>query len=70
MAFDTRLATGEPHVPSTAAQVESLLRRLDAVVSSRLHGMVLALKNGVPVVALDPVDGGAKVAAQAGIQPE
>jgi len=65
VAFDTRLATGEPHVPSTAAQVESLLRRLDAVVSSRLHGMVLALKNGVPVVALDPVEGGAKVAAQA-----
>ncbi|MEJ5915293.1 polysaccharide pyruvyl transferase family protein [Pseudokineococcus sp. 1T1Z-3] len=62
--FDTRLATGEPHVPSTPAQVESLLRRLDVVVTSRLHGLVLALKNGVPVVGLDPVDGGAKVAAQ------
>jgi len=62
--FDTRLATGEPHVPSTPAQVEALLRRFDVVVSSRLHGVVLALKNGVPVVALDPVEGGAKVAAQ------
>ncbi|WP_298804647.1 polysaccharide pyruvyl transferase family protein [uncultured Pseudokineococcus sp.] len=63
--FDTRLATGEPHVPSTAAQVEALLRCFDVVVSSRLHGVVLALKNAVPVVALDPVEGGAKVAAQA-----
>lgn len=63
--FDTRLATGEPGVPATAAQVESLLRRFDVVVSSRLHGMVLALKNAVPVVAVDPVAGGAKVAAQA-----
>jgi len=62
--FDTRLATGEPHVPSTAAQVEALVRRFDVVVSSRLHGVVLALKNGVPVLALDPVEGGAKVAAQ------
>ncbi|MEJ5945162.1 polysaccharide pyruvyl transferase family protein [Pseudokineococcus basanitobsidens] len=62
--FDTRLAAGEPHVPSTPAQVEALVRRLDVVVSSRLHGLVLALKNGVPVVAVDPVDGGAKVAAQ------
>jgi len=32
---------------------------------SFLHGLVLALKNGIPVLAVDPVAGGAKVAAQA-----
>lgn len=31
----------------------------------RLHGLVLALKNGVPVLAVDSVSGGAKVVSQA-----
>jgi len=35
------------------------------VVTTRLHGLVLGLKQGVPVLAVDPVAGGAKVAAQA-----
>jgi hypothetical protein len=30
-----------------------------------MHGFVLALRAGVPAVALDPIAGGAKVAAQA-----
>lgn len=32
-----------------------MLRRLDVVVTTRLHGLVLALKNGVPALAVDPV---------------
>ena len=42
-----------------------MIARMDAVVSTRLHGAVLALKNGVPVVMVDAVPGGSKVRAQA-----
>ncbi len=63
--LDTRLGTGQWRTPATAAQVESAVARADVVITTRLHGLVLALKNGVPVLAVDPVAGGAKVAAQA-----
>jgi hypothetical protein len=45
--------------------VEALVRRADVVVSMRLHALVLGLKHGRPVVACDPVAGGAKVTSQA-----
>lgn len=51
----------------TAAEIESVLARVDVVVTTRLHGLVLALKNGVPALAVDPVAGGAKVARQAAV---
>jgi polysaccharide pyruvyl transferase WcaK-like protein len=38
---------------------------MDMVVTMRLHGMVLALKNGIPAVAIDPQSGGAKIVRQA-----
>jgi glycosyltransferase involved in cell wall biosynthesis/SAM-dependent methyltransferase len=38
---------------------------MDVVITTRLHGMVLALKNGVPVIAIDPEPGGAKIMRQA-----
>lgn len=50
---------------SNAAQFEAICARLDAMLTTRLHGMVLALKNGVPTVAIDPVAGGDKVTRQA-----
>ncbi|MGC9449407.1 polysaccharide pyruvyl transferase family protein [Cereibacter johrii] len=50
---------------SNAAQFESICGRLDAMLTTRLHGMVLALKNGVPTIAIDPVGGGDKVTRQA-----
>jgi hypothetical protein len=37
---------------------------MDAVVTTRLHGLALGLKAGVPVLAVDPVAGGGKVTAQ------
>ena len=49
----------------TPREVETLIARTDVVVTTRLHGLVLALKNGVPALAIDPIAGGAKVAAQA-----
>ena len=48
-----------------AAEVESLIAKMDLVVTTRLHGTVLSLKNGVPVVAIDAIAGGAKVTRQA-----
>ena len=54
----------KPHA-RRPAQVEALVRRADVVVSMRLHALVLGLKHGRPVVACDPVSGGAKVTSQA-----
>ncbi len=47
------------------AHVFSLLKRLDVLLTNRLHGMVYALKAGVPVIAIDAIEGGAKLMAQA-----
>lgn len=47
------------------AQLEAMIRRVDVVITSRLHGLVYSLKNGVPAVAIDPIAGGAKVTSQA-----
>jgi hypothetical protein len=61
--IDTRLdrnATGLRN----PAEIESLIARMDIVVTTRLHGVVLALKNGVPPVAIDPIPGGDKIRRQ------
>ncbi|MFB9070447.1 polysaccharide pyruvyl transferase family protein [Citricoccus parietis] len=52
-------------MPTSPEQLQSVIRRLDAVVTMRMHGLVLALRAGVPALALDPVEGGGKVTAQA-----
>ena len=62
--IDTRLDVNATGLRSAAA-IESLIARMDVVVTTRLHGMVLSIKNSVPVVALDPVAGGAKILRQA-----
>ena len=49
----------------TGVEFESLLRKVDVLITNRLHGLVLGLKNGVPVVAVDSIAGGGKVSAQA-----
>ena len=63
--LDTRLDPRSWRSPSSPEQVLAVLARLDAVVSQRLHGLVLALARGVPVLAVDPVAGGGKVSDQA-----
>ena len=62
--IDTRLDVNRTGLAS-AAQIESLIARMDVVLTTRMHGLVLSLKNGVPVVAVDSVAGGAKVTRQA-----
>ncbi|MBA2360241.1 MAG: polysaccharide pyruvyl transferase family protein [Actinobacteria bacterium] len=62
--IDTRLdenATGL----RTPSEIESLIGRMDVVATTRLHGLVLALKQGVPAVVIDPVAGGGKIMRQA-----
>ena len=65
LELETRLDVRDWRLSATPAQLESVLSRLDLVVTDRLHGMVLALRAGVPALAVDPVEGGAKVTAQA-----
>jgi hypothetical protein len=63
--LETRLDSADWKLPARPEQLISVVRRLDAIVTTRLHGLVLGLANRVPVLAVDPVAGGAKVAAQA-----
>ena len=62
--IDTRLDNNITGLRSSA-EIESLIARMDVVLTTRLHGTVLALKNGVPVIAIDPEAGGAKIKRQA-----
>ena len=62
--IDTRLDRNGTGL-RTQAEIESLLASMDVVLTTRLHGTVLSLKNGVPAIALDAILGGAKVTRQA-----
>lgn len=62
--IDTELETTSGGLRN-AAEVAALVAKMDAVVTTRLHGLVLALRAGVAAAAVDPIAGGAKVAAQA-----
>ncbi|GAA2237582.1 polysaccharide pyruvyl transferase family protein [Streptomyces nogalater] len=62
---ETRLAVDDWRLCATAEQFLALVARCDLVVTTRLHGLVLGLRAGTPVIAVDPVAGGAKVTAQA-----
>ncbi|MER6358720.1 polysaccharide pyruvyl transferase family protein [Streptomyces sp. NPDC001634] len=63
--LEPRLDSRDWRLCATPAQFESVLARMDLVVTDRLHGLVLALRDGVPTLAVDPVAGGAKLTAQA-----
>jgi hypothetical protein len=61
--IDTRLDINSTGLRSPA-EIESLIARLDVVVTTRLHGLILAIKNSVPALAIDPIVGGAKIFQQ------
>lgn len=65
LSLETRLDPRDWRLPSTPGQVSSVIARMDAVVTMRMHGLVLALQAGVPALAIDPISGGGKVSAQA-----
>lgn len=48
------------------AAIESRYAACDLVITSRFHGAMLALRHGVPFVAVDQIEGGAKVSALIG----
>lgn len=50
---------------SSPAAVNSVISKLDVLITNRLHGLVFALRAGVPVLAIDSVAGGDKLTAQA-----
>jgi Polysaccharide pyruvyl transferase len=62
--IDTRL-DDNASILRTAAEVYAIIRKVDVMLTTRLHGLVLSLKASVPVVALDPIAGGAKLTRQA-----
>jgi hypothetical protein len=62
--IDTRLDRNATGLTSSA-QVESLIARTDIILTTRLHGMVLALHSGIAPLVVDPIAGGAKVERQA-----
>jgi hypothetical protein len=62
--IDTRLDVDNQAGLTSAAQIEALIAHMDCVLTTRLHGTVLALKNGVPALAVDPVAGGGKIRRQ------
>jgi len=64
VTIDTRLDTNTTGL-RTPAEIEALIARMDLVLTTRLHGLVLAIKNGVPALAVDPIAGGAKILRQA-----
>jgi Polysaccharide pyruvyl transferase len=62
--IDTRLDENSTGL-GTPGEVEVLIARADVIVTTRLHGLVMALRNSVPAVVIDPIAGGAKVRRQA-----
>lgn len=61
--IDTRLDHNQTGLNSSG-QIESMIAAMDFTITTRLHGTVLSIKNGVPPIIIDPIGGGAKVAAQ------
>ena len=62
--IDTCLDTNSTGL-RTESQIESLFCRMDVVITTRLHGLVLAIKNDIPALAIDPIAKGAKISQQA-----
>ena len=64
LRIDTRLDVNSEGLRSPG-EVLAFFRAADVVLTTRLHGLVLALLSGTPAVVVDPVGGGAKVSRQA-----
>jgi hypothetical protein len=63
--IDTCLDPWNQHGLRSPAEIESVIAKMDVVLTTRLHGLVLSLKNHVPAIVIDPVKGGAKLTRQA-----
>jgi Polysaccharide pyruvyl transferase len=65
VSIDTRLDIPNRSGLRAPAEVEAAIARTDLVLTTRLHGLVLAIKNRIPAVAVDPIPGGGKLTRQA-----
>jgi hypothetical protein len=65
VVLETRLDRRDWRLCSTEYALTALIGKLDLVLTMRLHGLALALRAGIPALAVDPVAGGGKVTAQA-----
>jgi len=65
VVLDTRIDTRDGLLCADVEQFLAVLGRVDLVVTTRLHGLVLGLASRLPVLVVDPVARGAKVSAQA-----
>ena len=61
--IDTRVE-GNTTGHRSPGSIESAIAATNVLMTTRLHGLVLALKNGVPAVAIDLVPGGGKISRQ------
>jgi hypothetical protein len=62
--LDTLLPQNPQKLKSTE-EIESVVAKMDMVITTRMHGLIFALRNSIPVIAIDPIHNGAKVKAQA-----
>jgi hypothetical protein len=62
--IDTRLDENSTRL-STPGEVEAVIASTDVVITTRVHGLVMALRNSIPALVIDPIAGGAKVRRQA-----
>jgi hypothetical protein len=62
--IDTRLDENRTEL-RTPGEVEAMIASTDVVITTRVHGLVMALRNSIPALVIDPIAGGAKVRRQA-----
>jgi hypothetical protein len=62
--IDTRLDQNRTGL-RTPGEVEAVIASTDVVITTRVHGLVMALRNSIPALVIDPIAGGAKVRRQA-----
>ncbi len=59
-----RIITIENHLERsrmTPQEIEDLYLSCDIILTSRFHGFIIAIKNNIPVIAIDQINNGAKV---------
>lgn len=64
LKIDTLLEWNAGELKNTS-QIVSMIARTDFTITTRLHGLVLSLRHGIPAIAIDAISGGAKVTEQA-----
>lgn len=64
--IDTKLPYNEYDLKNLK-EVETIISKMDLIITTRLHGSIIALKYKIPFIAIDPVVGGAKITKQLNI---